>query len=112
MNRFVRILLFLIALGQAFIAFGFIARLPQVVQLWPLPYTSNTAMLFMASFIAAGTAALLFAVITEDYSIVAGMSLAYLIVLLAVAILSFQIIPAVSSCKLERYGRARFRRRF
>lgn len=91
MNRFLRLLLLLIGLGQLFIAVGFIIRLPQVVQLWPLPYTSNTAMLFIASFIAAGSAALLFATLTEDHSTVAGLFLAYSIVLLAVAILAFQM---------------------
>jgi hypothetical protein len=46
-------MLIVIALSQAFIAAGYLFRLPLVVGRWPLPYTSQLSFTFLASIAAA-----------------------------------------------------------
>jgi hypothetical protein len=104
MFKTVRYTLFLICAIQFLLAIAFFAQWPFVVQLWPFPGTTPLTFIFIASIFAAAAASTLWATVTENYGALAGIGLDYLMILLPVSILSFQLGASTGNSQLTGYG--------
>lgn len=91
MNRYVRYVLLLIALGQAFLAAAFLLKIPIAVQLWPLPYSSDLSYFFIASIIAAASASTLWCVLANEPGALVGVALDYITIFTPVSIHMMQL---------------------
>lgn len=91
MNRYFRVFLLLVCAVQIFFAATFLARVPAVVRLWPLPYTNPMSFNFIASIFAAAAASTLWCLYTREYRGLVGVGLDYGVILLPTAIFAFQM---------------------
>ena len=104
MTRFVRYLLFVVCTAQAFFAVAFFLQWPIAVNVWPYAGTTPLTFIFISSIFAAAAASTLWAVATENYGALAGIGLDYLVILLPVAILSFQLAASGGDSRMTAYG--------
>ncbi len=104
MLKMVRYSLFLICAVQFLFAIAFFAQWPFAVQLWPFPNTTPLTFIFVASIFAAAAASTLWATATQNYGALAGIGLDYLMILLPVSILSFQLGASGGDPRLTGYG--------
>jgi hypothetical protein len=98
MNRYLRVTLIVVSLVQLGFAVLFALQSPIAVQLWPLPNTTPLSILFIGSIFAAAAASTLWCVLSKEYGALAGVALDYLMILVPLSILSFQLageIPAM-----------------
>ncbi|MFZ0546221.1 MAG: hypothetical protein WAM60_12320 [Candidatus Promineifilaceae bacterium] len=103
MIKVVRIGLCMIAVVQLFFAAAFFLQLPFAVSLWPFEGTTALSFIFISSIFAAAAAPTLWAALTEQYAILAGIALDYVGILLPVAVYSFQL-GAAGESGLTVYG--------
>ena len=103
MVKTIRFGLCLIAAVQFFFAVAFFLQLPFAVNLWPFPGTTPLTFIFISSIFAAAAAPTLWAAVTENYGVLAGIGLDYMAILLPVAVLSFQLGAAGDSAMVS-YG--------
>jgi hypothetical protein len=78
-------------------------QLPFAVNLWPFPGTTPLTFIFISSIFAAAGAPTLWAAVTENYGVLAGIGLDYMGILLPVAVLSFQL-GAAGDSAMVTYG--------
>ncbi len=102
MNSILRIVLFGVALGQAFFGIAFALQLPLATGLWPFDYTQDMAYIFVGSIFAAAAAATLWCLWTREYGALAGIGLDYVVIFAPLGIFSFQI--ADGSAKLLTFA--------
>lgn len=100
MVKTMRFSLCVIAGVQFFFAFAFFLQLPFAVNLWPFPGTTPLTFIFISSIFAAAAASTLWAAVTENYGVLAGIGLDYMGILLPVAVLSFQLGAAGDSAMI------------
>jgi hypothetical protein len=104
MTRNIRTFLLFICAIQLLFAIAFFFQLPIIVNLWPFPGTTPLTYIFIASIFAAAAAAKAWAAGSENYGALAGIGLDYVVILVPVAILSFQLGAANSSPQMIGYG--------
>jgi hypothetical protein len=104
MQKTVRYILFLICAIQLLLALAFFLQWPFAVNLWPFPGTTPLTFIFIASIFAAAAASTLWAAATENYGALAGIGLDYVMILLPVSILSFQLGASSGNSQLTGYG--------
>ena len=104
MLKTVRYTLFVICAIQFLFALAFFMQWPFAVQLWPFPGTTPLTFIFIASIFAAAAASTLWAAATENYGALAGIGLDYLMILLPVAILSFQLAASSGNAQMTGSG--------
>ena len=103
MVKTMRFILCVIAVVQFFFAVAFFLQLPLAVNLWPFPGTTPLTFIFISSIFAAAAAPTLWAALTENYGVLAGIGLDYMAILLPVAVLSFQL-GAAGDFAMIMYG--------
>ncbi len=74
------------------------------VNVWPFPGTTPLTFIFISSIFAAAAASTLWVAATENYGGLAGIGLDYLVILLPVAVLSFQLAASTGDPKMTAYG--------
>jgi hypothetical protein len=104
MSKPVRFIFFLICAIQCFFAVAFFFQFPFAVNLWPFEGTTPLTFIFLASIFAAAAIATLWSIITENYGALAGVALDYMLILMPVAILSFQLSASTGNVSLKTYG--------
>ena len=100
MVKTMRFSLCVIAVVQFFFAVAFFLQLPFAVNLWPFPGTTPLTFIFISSIFAAAAAPTLWAAVTENYGVLAGIGLDYMGILLPVAVFSFQLGAAGDSAMI------------
>ncbi|MBI5565151.1 MAG: hypothetical protein HY870_09655 [Chloroflexi bacterium] len=104
MQKTVRYTLFLICAIQFLFAIAFFVQWPFAVNLWPFPGTTPLTFIFISSIFAAAAASTLWAAATENYGALAGIGLEYVMILLPVSVLSFQLGAGSGNPQLTGYG--------
>ncbi len=104
MTKVLRFFLFIVCAIQFFFTIAFFMQLPFVVKMWPFPGTTPLTFIFISSIFAAAAASTLWVAVTENYGALAGIGLDYLVILLPVAILSFQLGASSGNAQMTTYG--------
>ncbi len=91
MNRFVRLMMLIAAVGQLLVAIGFFAHMPWTQVFWPFSYTHPLSFIFMSSIAAAAAASTLWALYTREDAAFAGIALDYIAIFGPLAVFSGQI---------------------
>lgn len=104
MHKTVRYSLFVICAIQSLFAVAFFAQWPLAVNLWPFPNTTPLTFIFVASIFAAAAASTLWATTTQNYGALVGIGLDYVMILLPVSILSFQLGAGSGDPRMTGYG--------
>jgi hypothetical protein len=104
MNRYFRLLIFLICTVQAFFTIAFLLQMPFAVQLWPLPDTTPLSFIFISSIFAAAVAATLWSMLSKEYAALVGIALDYVTIFAPTTILVFQIAGSTGSSALVLFG--------
>jgi len=103
MIKTMRFSLCAIAVVQFLFAVAFFLQLPFAVSLWPFPGTTPLTFIFISSIFAAAAAPTLWAAVTENYGVLAGIGLDYMGILLPVAVFSLQL-GAAGDSSMILYG--------
>lgn len=90
MNRIIRLIMLIAALGQIIIAIGFFAQMEWTSVFWPFDYPESLSFIFMASIAGAAAASTLWCLYTREDAGFAGIGLDYIAIFGPLAILSFQ----------------------
>ena len=90
MNRFVRMAMVIIAIGQLILGFGFAFRLPFAISLWPFSYTGTMSHIFVGSIAAAAAASTLWCIWEREDGALAGIALDYMAIFLPLGIFALQ----------------------
>jgi hypothetical protein len=96
MKPYIRVLLYLLCAGQAVFGIAFSLQLPFAVQLWPLPYTNDTAFLFIGSVFLAAACATTWCLVSREDGALFGIGLDYVMIFIPVSIFAFQLAAAAS----------------
>jgi hypothetical protein len=91
MNRYLRLMLFVVCVIQIVFALGYVFQAPFAIQLWPLPYSNPTTYLFIGSIYAAAAASTLWCLWSRENGTLAGVALDYVTILVPLAIYIYQI---------------------
>lgn len=91
MNRYLRYLLWVIAVVQAFFGLAFTFQLPIALQLWPFPNTTPLTYIFIGSIFLAAAASTAWCLITREDGALAGVGLDYVFIFVPISIFSFQV---------------------
>lgn len=100
MVKTMRFSLCAIAVIQFFFAVAFFLQLPFAVNLWPFPGTTPLTFIFVSSIFAAAAASTLWAAVSENYGVLAGIGLDYMGILLPVAVFSLRLGAAGDSAMI------------
>jgi hypothetical protein len=106
MTRAVHIILLLVCIVQTLLAIAFFFQLPFAVSLWPYPGTTPLTFIFISSIFLAAAASTFWCLATRTYGALAGVALDYIVILLPVAIYSFQLGARAGDANLIMYGSA------
>ena len=90
MNRTMRLIMLIAAVGQIIVAIGFFAQMPWTAVFWPFDYTENLSYIFMASIAGAAAASTLWCLYTREDAGFAGISFDYIAIFGPLAAFSFQ----------------------
>jgi hypothetical protein len=90
MNRAVRLIMLMAAVGQIIVAIGFFAQMSWTSVFWPFDYTENLSFIFMASIAGAAAASTLWCLYTREDAGFAGIGLDYIAIFGPLAVLSIQ----------------------
>jgi hypothetical protein len=103
-TKTMRIVLIVIAVMQIVVGFGYWAHVPLFTDLWPFPAMTPLSYTFLASIFMAAAAATLWIAYYEQYAAIVGLGLDYLVILLPVSILSFQVGAATQNNAMTTYA--------
>lgn len=104
MTRFIRTALYLVCIIQFALAFAFIFQVPQIISLWPFPGTTPLTFIFIASIFAAAAASTAWALSTHTYGALVGIGIDYLLILIPVGVLSWQLGRSSGAANLSAYA--------
>ena len=90
MNRTIRLIMLIAAVGQIIIAIGFFTQMSWTEIFWPFSYTENLSFIFMASIAGAAGASTLWCLYTREDAGFAGIGLDYMAIFGPLGVLSFQ----------------------
>lgn len=99
MNRFIRLIMLIAALGQLLVAIGFFTQMLWTKTLLPFDYTDKLSYSFMAS-IAAAAASTLWCLYTREERGLAGIALDYVFLFGPLAVSSWQKYSRIPNAEL------------
>jgi hypothetical protein len=104
MTRFIRALLYMVSFIQLALAIAFIFQVPQITGMWPFPGTTPLTFIFVASIFAAAAASTVWALATRTDGALVGIGIDYLLILLPVSLLCWQLGASSGALNMTVYA--------
>lgn len=103
MPRPLRTFLFVICAVQIVFALGFIFQVPFIIEVWPLPYSDATNLIFVGSIFLAAVASTAWCLLAREDGALAGVGLDYVVILAPTLIYCLQLNAERTSPKLVNF---------
>lgn len=103
MPRPLRLFLIVVCIVQTAFALGFVFQVPFIIELWPLPYSDATNLIFIGSIFLAAAASTAWCLLAREDGALAGVALDYVVILTPTLIYSLQLSAERTSPKLVNF---------
>lgn len=104
MTRFIRMLLYIVSFIQLALAIAFIFQVPQITGMWPFSGTTPLTFIFVGSIFAAAAASTIWALATRTDGALVGIGIDYLLILLPVSVLCWQLGASSGAINMTIYA--------
>jgi hypothetical protein len=103
MPRPLRLFLTLVCIVQVIFALGFVFQVPFIIEVWPLPYSDATNLMFIGSIFLAAAASTGWCLLAREDGALAGVALDYIVILTPTLIYGLQLNAERTSPKLVNF---------